>query len=225
MARKKTFEQFAVIGLGRFGAALTKELYKNGKEVLAIDISEDKVNSISNDCTHAVVADASDPNILKELGIANFDSIIVSIGDNMQASVLATMICKELGAKNVIAKAQNHIHKIVLEKIGADNVFVPEDEMAIKIASTLITPGLDDIMEITKEYSIVEIGIPMGWEGKTILELDIRSIYKINLLVISREEGVITPTASTILKENDKLIIGGMNADIQKFTINVSSNK
>lgn len=216
---KKIIEQFAVIGLGKFGAALTKALFKLGKDVLAVDVAEDKVNNIREFATHALTADASDVNVLKELGISNFDAVVVAIGDNMQASILVTMMCKEMGIPFIIAKAQNDTHKLVLEKIGADMVIVPEEDMAVKLATTLVNPGLSDLMELTDNYSIVESGIPEIWNGKTLMELNLRTKYNINLLIIKRGEIVLTtPAGDTVLHTGDKLISGGTNESIKKFT-------
>lgn len=214
----KNMEQFAVIGLGKFGAAITKTLYKLGKDVLAIDSHEERVNNVRDHATHTITADASDINVLKELGIPNFDAVIIAIGENMQANILITMMCKELGIKNIIAKAQNEIHKAVLEKIGADLVIIPEEDMAVKLASTLANPGLNDLMELTENYSIVESGIPRSWSGRSLSDLNIRGKYNINLLMIKRGKDVITSlTGETILKNEDKLISGGSNIDIHKF--------
>lgn len=218
----KAMHQFVVIGLGKFGSSLTKALYELGKDVLAIDNVEEKVNNVREYATHTITADASDINVLKEIGISNFDVVIVAIGHNMQASILVTMMCKEMGINHIIAKAQGEIHKTVLEKIGADMVIVPEDDMAVKLATTLVNPGLSDLMELTEDYSIVETAIPSNWAGRSLQDLNLRGKFKINLLIIKRGDQVITPNGDTILQDNDKLISGGMNQDIQKFTDKIS---
>lgn len=220
----KNLEQFAVIGLGKFGASLTKALYNLNKDVLAIDIVEEKVNNVREFATHTITADASDINVLKELGITNFDAVIIAIGENMQANILITMMCKEMGIKNIITKAQTDIHKTVLEKIGADMVIVPEEDMAEKLAATLVNPGLSDLMGLTDNYSIVETGIPNSWCGKNLIDLNIRGRFNINLLMIKRGSEVLSPpTGDTILKDGDKLISGGKNDDIHRFTEKIAS--
>lgn len=225
MATKtKKMEQFAVIGLGKFGSSMTKALHKLGKDVLAIDNIEERVNAVRDYATHTITADASDINVLKELGISNFDAVIIAIGENMQANILVTMMCKEMGIKNIIAKAQNDTHKTVLTKIGADMVIVPEEDMAERLATTLANPGLSDLMGLTDDYSIVETNIPSSWSGKTLQELNIRSKYNINLLMIMRGKEIITSLAGdTILKNGDMLISGGINDDIHKFTVKISA--
>jgi len=222
--KTKGYEQFAVIGLGKFGAALTKALYNLGKDVLAIDLVDDKVSNVREFSTHTITADASDVNVLRELGITNFDVVIVAIGENMQANILVTMMCKEMGIPYIIAKAQNNIHKTVLEKIGADLVIVPEEDMAVKLATTLTNPGLNDLMGLTENYSIVETGIPSSWDGKNLTDLNLRGKYNINLLMIKRGSEVLTPPqGDTVLQAGDKLISGGMNDDLRRFSEKITA--
>ena len=143
---KKEMSEFAVIGLGKFGSAIARELHEMGKQVLVVDIDEDKVNAVSDYATHAVIADASDEQAIQAIGISNFDAVIICMGKNMQASILTTLICKEQGASFIVAKASGRKHKEVLNKIGADLVVEPEEEMAQKMAVRLVTPHLNDIM-------------------------------------------------------------------------------
>lgn len=210
--------QFAVIGLGKFGSAITRELFEQGKEVLAIDLSEDKVNAVSEFSTHAVVADASDEQALKAIGIRNFDVVIVCMGTNMQASILTTLICKELGAPFIVAKANSKKHKTVLSKIGADVVVEPEEEMAHKIAMQLASPHLNDIMELSKNFTIAEAEVPNRWENRTLIDIDLRRKYGVTLLVIKRAEKVIqSPSGENILLKGDSILVGGGNVEIKKF--------
>ncbi len=221
--KNRNIRQYAVIGLGRFGTAITKALYGAGKDVLAIDVSEEKTLSVREYSTHAVTADASEPNVLKELGIHNFDVVIVAVSQNMQANILITMMCRELGVKYIIAKAQNRIHKTVLEKIGADMVIIPEEDMAAKLATTLLNPALGDLMELADNYCIAETGIPKSWNGMALKDLNIRSRFKINLLMIKRGQEVLSPPAGdTVLMTEDILISGGKNEDIIKFSEKIS---
>lgn len=219
MANRSKKEQFAVIGLGRFGSAMAKSLAGMGKDVLAIDARESNINNIREYVTHSIIAEATEANVLKELGINNFDAVIIAIGENIQASILVAMMCKELGVKRIIAKAHNSTHKKVLEKIGVDLVIIPEEEMAVKLASCLNHPNMSDLMGLTDDYSIVETGIPKNWRGKNLAQLNIRDKYLINLLMIKRGNEVIAPpTGETILMEGDKLIAGGFNFNLYKFT-------
>ncbi len=222
-------QQFAVLGLGKFGTEITKALYNYGYEVLAIDIDEEKVNEVANYCTHSLVADVSEENTLRTVAIENFDTVVIAIGNNMQASIITALICKELGVKNIIAKAHNEKHGKVLDKIGVNQVIYPEAAMAVKVATTLINPNIQNHMEIVAGYSIAEIRIPDKWINKNLGELALRSEYAVNVLIIIRanDEVITAPTGDTILKEDDIIVVGGSNQDIESlsFTANKLSQK
>lgn len=222
-------QQFAVLGLGKFGTEITKALYNYGYEVLAIDIDEEKVNEVANYCTHSLVADVSEENTLRTVAIENFDTVVIAIGNNMQASIITALICKELGVKNIIAKAHNEKHGKVLDKIGVNQVIYPEAAMAVKVATTLINPNIQNHMEIVAGYSIAEIRIPDKWINKNLGELALRSEYAVNVLIIIRanDEVITAPTGDTTLKEDDIIVVGGSNQDIENlsFTANKLSQK
>lgn len=215
----KNFEQFAVLGLGRFGSEIAVALSGGGKEVLAVDVAEDRIQAVSSLVTHAVAADATDEHVLKAIEISSFDAVIVAIGD-VEASVLATVTLKELGANYIVAKASNDKHKRVLEKIGADYVIVPEAEMAHKLANRLMNKRLNDLMEVNDKYSIVEIAVPEAWSGKSLIELGVRNRFRVNvILVLAGGEDVISsPGGDTVLGGSDHMLVGGNNEDILKFT-------
>ncbi|MEG1508962.1 MAG: TrkA family potassium uptake protein [Clostridia bacterium] len=220
----KEKSHFAVIGLGRFGTALTKELFSMGKYVMAIDKKENKINDIADFSTHAAIADGSEEEALRTLGIRNFDAVIICMGGNMQGSILATLACKEIGVPYIVCKAQNDKHQIVLNKLGADLVIVPEEEMAKKMAVQLVTPKLHDIMELTSDYTIIETGVPSVWVGKTLAELNLRNKYGVNLLLMRRGADVnVTPGGDSRLENDDVLLVGGLNSDIRKFNEKVSN--
>ena len=208
---KKEMTQFAVIGLGRFGTALTKQLYENGMDVLAIDTDRDAVNHAGDFSTSAVCADAADEHVLKKLGIDHFDAVIVCIGgDNTESSIFVTLLCKQLGVKYLIAKAVSDTHKLVLEKIGADLVIFPEDYMGQKVAAMLTNPTMLEVLELTDNYRLVEIMTPSAWQDKTLAKLDIRNRYNVSILIIKRGENVLNVvTGETMLLDGDVLIIGG----------------
>ncbi len=222
-------QQFAVLGLGKFGTEITKALYNYGYEVLAIDIDEEKINEVANYCTHSLVADVSEENTLRTVAIENFDTVVIAIGNNIQASIITALICKELGVKNIIAKAHNEKHGKVLNKIGVNQVIYPEAAMAVKVATTLINPNIQNHMEIVAGYSIAEIRIPDKWINKNLGELALRSEYAVNVLIIIRanDEVITAPTGDTILKEDDIIVVGGSNQDIENlsFTANKLSQK
>lgn len=217
---KKGLSQFAVIGLGQFGTALAKRLYEMNKDVLVVDVNEDKINSISSFVTHSIVADASEESVLKSIGIKNFDVVAVCMGSNMQSSILTTLICRQLGVKFIIAKAQSEKHKNVLEKIGADLVVFPEEDMGRKIASRIVNPNLTDIMELTDNFKIIEILTPNQWKNKSLIELDLRKNFSVSVILIKRDEGsvIMSPGGNSILYDGDSVVICGSSDDIAKIT-------
>ncbi|ACJ34262.1 potassium channel family protein [Anoxybacillus flavithermus] len=211
-------KEFAVIGLGRFGGSVCRTLSEQGMEVLAIDINEDKVNEYASIASQAVVADSTDENVLKSLGIRNFDHVIVAIGDNIQASILTTLILKELGVEKITVKATNDYHEKVLKKIGADHIVHPERDMGERIANNMISNNVLDYLELSDRHSIVEIVANERLHGHSLLELDIRAKYGINIVAIKRNNDIIvSPLASEVIYEGDILIVIGADRDIDRF--------
>ena len=168
-------KQFVIIGLGRFGSSIAKTLYSLGNDVLAIDKDEDIVQEIADSVTHAVQLDATDENALRALGIRNFDVAVVTIGDNIQSSIMATLLVKELGVKYIIAKGHSDLHAKVLYKIGADRVVLPEKDMGVRVAHNLVSANILDYIELSEDYSVMEIQVLDEWSGKTLNELRLRS--------------------------------------------------
>ncbi|RCW71834.1 potassium channel family protein [Saliterribacillus persicus] len=212
--------EFAVIGLGRFGGSICRELSAEGMDVLAIDIHEDKVNEFKNIAAHAVIADTTDENVLKELGIRNIDHVIVAIGDNIQASILTTLMLKELGINKITVKAQNDYHEKVLNKIGADQVVHPERDMGKRIAHSIISTNILDHLELSDDHSIVEVKAGEKMHGRTLLKLDIRAQFGCNVVAIkeANENGInVSPMADQILHREDILIVIGADKDISRF--------
>lgn len=217
---KKGLSQFAVIGLGQFGTALAKRLYEMDKDVLVVDVNEEKINLISSFVTHSIVADASDENVLKSIGIKNFDVVAVCMGSNMQSSILTTLICKQMGVKYIIAKAQSEKHKNVLEKLGADLVVFPEEDMGRKIANKVVNPNLTDEMDLSDNFKIVEILTPVLWRNKSLSNLDLRKNFAVSVILVKREEGdvLMSPGGDTILYDKDSVVICGSSDNIGKIT-------
>ncbi|MEG2453398.1 MAG: TrkA family potassium uptake protein [Clostridia bacterium] len=208
--------QFAVLGLGRFGYSVAKTLFEKGVEILAVDEKEDAVLRVRDFVTYSAVADVSDERTLSALGIENFDVVIIAIGNDLEASVLATLACKELGVKKVIAKAQSLKHKSVLERVGADEVLIPEMEMGEKLATRLANPLLHDIMFVSREYSIIETRLPQAWKGKSLAELELRKKYELNVIGIERGGNVIVNLAAEApFEDGDTLIIGGNRENLE----------
>jgi trk system potassium uptake protein TrkA len=213
---KNKHKQFAVIGLGRFGSSLIKELVSMGYEVLAIDNDERKVQDYIDIATHAVQADSSDENVVKKLGISNFDVVVVSIGENIQVNILTSIILKEMGVKNVIVKARNALHAKVLEKIGVDIVINPERDMAIKLAHSFSNNIMNQI-QLSSEYSIVEILAPRIMINNSLLELQVRKKMNISVIAIKRDnEIMLPPNPEQVIKERDVLVIAGETKYIRR---------
>ncbi|GGA87890.1 potassium channel family protein [Ornithinibacillus halotolerans] len=211
-------KEFAVIGLGRFGGSICQELHKEGMEVLAIDRDEDRVNQFKHIASHAVIADSTDETTLKELGIKNIDHVIVAIGDNIQASILTTVVLVELGVKKITVKAQNDYHAKILDKIGAHQVVHPERDMGRRIAHSIISNNIVDYLELSDEHSIVEVKAGKKMIGKSIIDLDIRAKYGCTVVAIKQGSHInVSPTPNDILTERDILIVVGADKDIARF--------
>lgn len=215
---QKSMSQFAVIGLGRFGTTVALTLASEGNDVLAIDINERNIHEVENYVAGTAVADATGTNVLKQLGIKNFDCVVISIGEDMKASILTALICKDLGVKLVVAKANSEAHKEVLEKIGADVVVFPEDYTAQKVAKMLSNPSMNEVMRLTDKFKIVEIATPDDWIDKTIQEIDVRKNFHISIIVIKRDDYIIYPEPETEFKKGDVLLVAGESKRIEKVS-------
>lgn len=183
---------YAVFGLGRYGRAVAKELVRNGVEVLAVDIDEERVNNAIADIPYCKCADITDLEVLKRLGIANVDVVIIAMATNLEASVMAVMLCKEIGVKTVIAKCSNETNCRILSKVGADRTVLPENESGIRLAKNLLSSGFVDIMDLSKDVSMIELDIRQEWIGKNLIELNLRQRYGINVVAIIQGENVCT---------------------------------
>jgi len=211
-------KQFVVIGLGRFGSSIAKTLYSLGNEVMAIDNDEETVQNISDFVTHAVQADATDEATIKSLGIRNFDVAVVTIGSNIQSSVMITLLLKELGIKYVIAKAHNELHAKVLYKIGADRVVFPERDMGVRVAHNLCSSNILDYIELSPDYNIMEITAIEEWENKSFRELDMRNKYGFNVMAIKRSSEInVSPKADDVIRPGDVLVVISETENIRKF--------
>ncbi|WP_426451754.1 potassium channel family protein [Paenibacillus sp. S-38] len=210
--------QYAVIGLGRFGSSVAKELMKLGYEVLGIDKDEESVEEMADKLTHVVVADATDEEVLRSLGIRNFDCVVVSIGDDIQSSILTAILLKDIGVGTVVAKALSELHGKVLSKIGVDRIIYPERDMGIRVAHQLVSPNLLDYIELSKEYTIAELAVPRCLSGRSLKELDTRARYGCSVVAINKKDGVIiAPTATDTVEEKDIMVIIGTNQQIETF--------
>ena len=217
-------KEFVVVGLGRFGGSIVRELIDQGADVMAIDIASERVDEFATIATQAVVADTTDEAVLKSLGIRNFEHVIVAIGDDIQSSILTTLMLKEIGVKKITVKAQNDYHEKVLRKIGADQVVHPERDMGIRIANNILSNNVLDYLELSDEHSIMEIRVNEKIANKSLIDLDIRAKYGINIVAIKRGNNIIvSPQADENLILNDVLIIIGADVDIIRFEKKVLS--
>lgn len=201
-------KQYIVIGLGRFGRSVCETLYENGAEVMALDIDQERVNEISDFATHAVCTDAMEAENLKELGVSNFDVGVVSIGDDVKASGIITMLLKEMGVETVIAKAHDEIHGLMLKKLGADKIVYPERDMGRRIAHNIGKTHIMDFIEVSPDYSLSEIRPMEKWIGKDLGQLALRARYGINVMAIKSGDHVnAVPDAQTVIDENDVMLV------------------
>lgn len=211
-------KQFVAIGCGRFGSSVALKLMELGYEVMVVDKSEETIQNIADKVTYAVQADATDENTIKSLGIRNFDVAIISIGADIQSSILVTLMAKELGVKYVVAKAQNELHGKVLYKIGADRVVFPEREMGIRIAKNLVSDNILDYIELAPDYSIMEVVALPEWLGKSLKEINMRSTFGINVMAIKHGIDInIAVGPDDQIKEGDVLVVIGHNDDLKKI--------
>lgn len=214
----QTKKQYIIFGIGRFGSALAKTLIELGHEVLAVDSNEEHIHSITPYVTQAIQVNATDEEAMHSLGIRNFDAAIVSIGDNLRDSILVTMVCKELGAKYVVAKASDEMHAKLLKKIGADRVIFPERDMGIRAAKTISSPNVLELMNLTGDYTLEDITVPASWVGSSLQELDIRRKYSVSVLLIHRgSEVLVNVPGNARLQKNDALLVLGHKDDVQRL--------
>lgn len=206
-------KSYMVIGLGRFGSEAAKKLCELGCEVLAMDVHSELVQQVSNYVTHAVVANAQDKEVLRALGAKDFDCAIVSIGGSLADSVLATMNLKELGVPYIVCKAHDETHREVLQKLGADQVVIPEKENAARLARSLSCPNVLDYIELSDEYGIIEVPAPKRWLEKTLKELNVRAKLGVNIIAIKRDGKInVSPAADYQILEGDTLVVLGDSA-------------
>ena len=184
---KKTY---AVFGLGRYGSAVAKELVENGMEVLAVDVDQKIVNDMAAYLPVCKCADVSDPEVISRLAIGNIDTVIISMANNLEASVMAVTLCKEAGVPTVIAKAANEMHQKILLRVGADQVVFPERESGIRLAKNFLSSGFIDMISLSKDVSMVEIDVKDEWCGKNLIELNLRKKYGLNIVALKKGEKV-----------------------------------
>jgi trk system potassium uptake protein TrkA len=209
-----------VVGLGIFGFNIAKELYENGLEVIAIDKNKEPIQKIKDFSSRAILADATDKELLETIGIQEDDVVIVSFGEDLAASTLLTLHLKEFNVKEIIVKAPNEDHKRILEKVGATEVIIPEKEMASKVARSLVSPNVLDYIPLSQDYTISEIAPPSSFLGKTIGDLQLRKKHHIGVIAsrdVLTDQIQMIPSADFVIKDSDILVVIGKEQDIQNL--------
>lgn len=211
-------KQYAVFGLGSFGESVAIALQGLGCEVIVVDDDMERIEDIANSVSYAMKADFGDPDVVRSLGTKNLDGVVVAVADNMEASIMATLVCKEIGVPYVISKAKNDLHATVLKKIGADAIIFPEKEMGVRLAKSLMSANFADWIALSPDYSLVETVIPRGWIGKSLQDLDVRRKYGINVVGIKVGEDVeVNPNPEKALEDGMVMILVGANKDLENI--------
>jgi trk system potassium uptake protein TrkA len=213
-------KRVVVVGLGIFGFNIAKDLFENGFEVIAVDKNKDVINRIRDSSTKAILADATDKELLEMIGIQPDDTVIVSFGEDLAASTLITLHLKEMHVKNIIVKAPNEDHKRILEKVGATEVIIPEKAMASKVAKGLISPNVLDFLPVSEDYTISEVAPPASFLGRTLADLRLLGKYHVEVIAIRdvlSDRVQLVPRADFVIKDSDILIVIGKEEDIQKI--------
>ena len=214
----KTNNSYAVLGLGRYGYAVAKELVESGAEVLVVDSREDVINDVVDEFPICKCADITDEDAIAQLGISNIDVVIIAVASNLETSVMATTLCKDAGVKTVIVKCANERHCKILSKIGADKVVLPEYESGVRLAKNLLSSGFVDILELTNNISLVEFDVKPEWVGKTLVDLNLRKKYSINVIAIQQDNDVTTEIdPNKPLEATMKLIVVANRQKLEKM--------
>ncbi len=209
-----------VVGLGIFGNNIVRELSDKGFEVIAIDKSKEAVQRVRDLASKAIVADGTDKEIMDQIGIHEDDTVIISFGEDLAAATLITLHLKQLKVKSIIVKAPNEEHKMILEKVGATDVIIPEKEVAIKVARSLLSPNVFDYLPLSDDYMIYEMAPPESFLGKTIADLQLRSQYNIMVIAVKdllTDKVFTLPPAHFVVKDGQMLVLVGKMADIEKI--------
>ena len=216
-------QQYAVLGLGRFGSKVARELYFKKQEVVVIDRDENVIQSLKDQVTHAYVGDITDENAIKEAGVSDCDVVIVGESSSIESNIIATQICKSLGIKKIICKAKNTVHGKILQKLGANEVIYPEQDTAIKLVNRLTSSGVLDYFELDENIHIVGATAPKRWENKSLTELELRKKSNVTVLGIQRgDERLIIPAGDSVLQPDDVLILLGEDQALKKLNLDIT---
>lgn len=211
-------KSYAVFGLGRYGRAVAKELVDSGAEVIAVDCNGKVVENLIGDFPICKCADVTDLDAIKQLGISNVDTVVIAMASSLETSVMATMLCKEVGVRRVIVKCSSELHREILKKVGADVVVFPENESGIRLAKNILSSGFIDVADISDDISIIKIGVNPKWAGKSLQELELRKKYSINVIALIEKDNVrIALAPDTIIEEGMNMIVIADKKDINKL--------
>ena len=214
----KINNSYAVLGLGRYGYAVAKELVESGAEVLVVDSNEELINNVVSEFPLCKCADITDADAIEQLGISNIDTVIIAVASHLETSVMATTLCKDMGVKTVITKCSNEMQCRILSKVGADKVVLPEYESGIRLAKNLLSSGFVDILELTSNVSLVEIAVKPEWVGRNLIELNLRKKYSINVIAIQHDNDVTTEIdPNKPLEQTMKLIVVANRNKLEKL--------
>ncbi|AIO19347.1 Ktr system potassium uptake protein A [Candidatus Izimaplasma bacterium HR1] len=210
-------KSFAVIGMGRFGQSVVEELIKQEVDVLVIDKDPERIAKMSKIATHAVTLDTTDVIALKEVGISSIDHVVVAIGKDLQSSILTTLILKDLGVKQVTVKVQDTNHMKIIKKLGADEIIQPEQQSGKRLASKIVSDNVLDYIDLNESHSFIVVNATAKIIDSTIINLDVRNKFKINVVAVRRNGDIIIPNADTVIEDKDQLLLIGSNNDLAKF--------
>jgi trk system potassium uptake protein TrkA len=216
-----TTRQIAVLGLGRFGQAVARELTRLGHDVLAVDQDDRTVQDMSDEVTHAVQADITDPDALEALGLADFDTVIVAASGSLEASIMATVLLNRMGVRRIIAKAAHDLHGSILEQVGAMRVVYPESETGRRVAHSFHAAGVQDYLDAAPGYGIARVAMAASWSGKTLAEMDFQRTCGLTVMAIARTGSVVlNPAPDEQLRTGDSLIVAGRDEDLERLPDN-----
>ena len=207
-----------MLGLGRFGSAVARELMRLGHDVLALDASDKVVQELADEVSHAVRVDVTDMDALRELGVEGFDAAIVAISSSMEVSILATVLLKQLGVKRIVAKAGNNLHGSILQQVGASRVVYPERDTGVRVAHSFAAPGVLDYLDVAPGYGFARVPVAEALMGKSLAELDLRKRCGVTIMALYRSDSVtLNPHPAEILRPGDALIVAGLDEDLERL--------
>jgi trk system potassium uptake protein TrkA len=215
--------QVAVLGLGRFGQTVARELARLGHDVLALDMNERLVQEVADDVTHAVQTDFTDEEALSALGLGKYDTAIVAVSTNLESSILTTVLLQRLGVRRIVAKAANELHGSILQRLGVSRVVYPEREIGLRVAHSFSAPGVSDYLNVAPGYGFARVSVPQALVGKPLATLDLQNAFGITPVALHRGGGVtLNPAASEVLRQADELVIAGLDENLERLRASVT---